>query len=249
MKSCHYNYEIELFAVTGGVLVLDGWLDSETSIASVRLIVAGRDRQRMRLREDPDLSGLDQAEIEISAGNGDRLVWQIGDLFRPAGWMPSVVEARGFGTYDAAGLAAALGDDFAALDDAADLFVHPRAEGWAATSHRYGFEIPARPGTDREEARSAATAAARAAAAALAADLDEGVPLLVHAQRETDTEDAIDWLFASLRARNPQAVLLWVDPHRDDALVQPQAGLLIGGARIDPEALIERARDALIAPR
>ena len=98
----------------------------------------------------------------------------------------------------------------------------------------------------------------REAAAALLDSLGRGAPMLVHRRTDNDTDAGAQALLAALRARNPFASLLWIDPHRDPGPVawfRPGAdapvdrALLVASAAGDRDATLSAARDLLLSGR
>ena len=272
----------------GSRLELDGWIVSDSPVEAVRLAPPGAPPHAVSLRaqaddddhrlllhlraeaDGVDLGPLDAAWLEIDAANGDRLEFGIGHLFRPRGWMPPIVAfatgpADPSATIDAEvpdaeALAYALDDGFRALDHKRDLYLHRSGASWLATSHRYGirFATALDATLNRTEARDAARSVVREAAAALLDALGRGAPMLVHRRTDTDTDAGALALVAALRARNPFASLLWIDPHRDaGAVAWFRAGadapidraLLVASAADDRDATLSAARDLLLSGR
>ncbi len=129
-----------------------------------------------------------------------------------------------------------------------------------ATSHRYGLRFSTV--TDREldpaTAREAARDGARLAARSLSDRLRQPVPMLVHRATAVDNDDTAHALGAALRARNPDAVMLWLDDgpasgdiirYRADGSGTPDPSLLLASARDPWDLMLVRARDRLISPR
>ncbi len=285
MKGCAYEFEIERFVLIDDAaprVELDGWIISEAAIERVRLasdavtLAVGVDAQAddsdrrllLSLREPLAASGgadgrpgFADATVEIDVANGDRLAFGIGHLFRPPDWMPVVVSLADTGASgDADGLAAAIADGFDAFGDRDDLFMHRCGGRWVATSHRYGlaYALPLDPTSGRSEARDAAWPMLREHAAGLLQRLDNDTAMLVHRRTPDDTDDGMAALSAALRARNPDAALLWVDSrretgpvarHRPGGIGTPEPHLLVAGAGLDPGTMLKEARDMLLAPR
>jgi hypothetical protein len=282
MKGSRYSFEVERYVVLarseGRRLELDGWIMAEPPVDAVRLAPPGAapypvslyaqaddDDHRLLLHlradaPDDEFSLLDEAWLEIDAANGDRLEFGIGHLFRHPAWMPPVIAFQtgpadacasvGAEVPDATAMAFALRDGFEAIHDDQDLYLHRSGNGWTATSHRYGIRFAVVP--ERTEAREAA----RSTVSAILDALADGAPLLLHHRTPADTDDGAADLFAALRARNPCATLLWVDPWRDPGPVvrfrpnadRPvQSGLLVGSAQDDRDIMILSARDLLVS--
>ena len=287
MKGCQYRYEVERFVARDvearRQLELDGWVISDAAVTAVRLVSAGNSRTvaanpqaddadrrlLLSLRETigDEAADLRDACLEIEIANGDTIALDIGHLYRPPGWMPAVIdlqEARNWAGVtisapDAAALADAVIDDFAALDHDIDLFVHSSGTRLLATSHRYGLRFSTV--TDGElnpTAREAARDGARLAARSLRDRLRQPVPMLVHRATAVDNDDTAHALGAALRARNPDAVMLWLDDgpasgdiirYRADGSGTPDPSLLLASARDPWDLMLVRARDRLISPR
>ena len=285
IKSFRYRLDISRFVlrrVDGALrLELDAVLDTNAPLASVQLAIRGREPLVLSGSSDAptepltlqaslaaeDAPELDDATIEIVSGNGDAVVFDVGDLLRRPDWLPRLVTLDCVGADDplsltppdAGALAEAIETGFGAID-ADDLFAHYAEGAWRATSHRYGLTVGAfaSPDLDGDDPRARIAERVRERARALLADLSADAPLLLVEGTPADTDETVSRLHDVLRARNPDATLLWLDPHRppgpvaryhragDD--VPPRRGLLLAGAGTGRDALLAAARDDLLAP-
>ncbi len=282
MKASSYRLDIARFVLRdlgdAMTLELDATLTATVPLDSLHLDLPGREPHllstnsaasdrialsaRLPAEDDP---ALDDASLILQAANGDRISFNLGAQLRRPGWWPRILDlaaadAPALHAPDALALADALATSFDDLD-LEDLHLHPSQGVWQATSLRYGVTfdtvLPAAE-LDRTTAGAQSWPAIRARADLILAAVTEVGPLLLVIERtDRDTDQTMKTLFDTLRGRNPDAALLWLDRARAPGPVtrygngddQADAGppdLLLGSPAADRQATLAQARDILL---